>query len=92
VAALRDDARHPEKEVLPMRLTGRAALNYAAQEGLRLNTYATDPGAVCKEITLTEANRIVEREPEAVWLEVPAGDQDRQTARRGEATMGRGAV
>ncbi len=53
-----------------MRLTGLAAITYAAQEGLPLHTTTRNARNGQDEVTLAEATRIAERNPQAIWLEV----------------------
>jgi hypothetical protein len=82
-AHLRKESIPIAKEVPTMRLTGSTALVYAAQEGLLLNCTADEKGEPRREITLAEAMSIAERDPEAIWLEIPRGEPAESAGRRG---------
>jgi hypothetical protein len=56
-----------------MRLTGFAAIDYAAQEGLPLNTTGLTPAEERQGLTLAEAHAIAQDNPQLIYVDVPNG-------------------
>lgn len=56
-----------------MRLTGFAAIDYAAQEGLPLNKTGLTPADDEQGLNLAEARLIAEDNPHMIYVDVPNG-------------------
>jgi hypothetical protein len=57
-----------------MKLTGFDAIQFAEQEGLKLNKNADHIDGPAAGLTIAEAEAIATDQPELIWLEVSSDD------------------
>ncbi len=53
-----------------MRLTGFAAIEYAEQEGLKLNKHPDSVDGPRIGLTVPEAEAIADEDPDLIWLDI----------------------